>query len=341
MKMKQASTAAVRRRIREEILSVAEEGKPFVRREVNRRVAARFGLSQKQLADNTPNSRKNLLFSAVGTLLSDLVREGALLRSAEGRYTLTGTSHIAVQASLCRSEILSFCQGGTRSRAEIYAHLEAHFGTKTTETAADDHALRSLAGSLLDRLVLEGELVGEDGSFRRVLPRDECFAAEDTEALRARFLELLHRQGGAFLERFAVTLLSEYYARTGRTVTYAEVSGGSQDGGIDGRLDTVDALGFRETVLLQTKCRKRDLHVTEREVRGFYGALCAAGGSRGIFVTTSYFHEGALAFFRGVSNCVGIGGDTLFEIACECRFGIQRTSDGLLYLDRKVFSESQ
>jgi restriction system protein len=187
--------------------------------------------------------------------------------------------------------------------------------------------------------VQEGELARSGHRFLRLVQTDEVFADVDDVALRRRYLALLHRQGGAFLERFAVRLLEDYFRRTGRTVTLAEVTGGSADGGIDGRLHTVDGLGFSETVLIQTKCRKADLHVTEREVRGFYGAVCAAGGSRGIFVTTSYFHGGAKKFLDGIPNYVGIDGEKLFSIVKLCSFGLVHTAGGYT-IDKRIFSES-
>ena len=339
MKMKKAVTAGRRERVRREILATLEGGRSLFRREINTALVARFGLGEGDLADNSPDSRKNLLFSAIGTLLSDLVREGALMRSAEGRYTLTRAAHVAVHTAKCREEILAFCCEASRGRGEIYTHLEGYFGTDKTDTTADDHALRSLAGTLLDRLVGEGELIREGESFRTACERDEFFPKGQEEALRERYLDLLHRQGGAFFERFTVKLLADYYTRTGRKVSYAEVTGGSNDGGIDGRIDTEDALGFRETVLLQTKCRRGHLHVTEREVRGFYGATCAAGGSRGIFVTTSYFHEAAVRFLDGIPNCVGMDGKKIFSLILQCGFGLHRTAEGYT-IDRRVFSES-
>lgn len=339
MKMKKALTANRRARLRREITNALAGGEALFRREINTRLADSLGLTPAERSDNAPDSRRNLLFSAIGTLLSDLCRDGSLLRSAEGRYTLAKDARVAVRESECREAILAYLAEGAHPRAEIYTHIEAHFGTDKTATREDDHALRSMAGCLIDRLVSEGELARKGALFFRTEEENEVFPEGDEATLRRRYLALLHRQGGAFFERFTVRLLEDYFKRTGRTVTLAEVSGGSTDGGIDGRLDTVDGLGFSETVLIQTKCRKEHLHVTEREVRGFYGAVCAAGGSRGIFVTTSYFHTGAQRFLDGLSNCVGIDGEKLFSLVKLCSFGLSHSAAGYT-IDKRIFSES-
>ncbi len=339
MKMKKAIKGRQRGEIRQRILSVLAGGESLYRREINSRLSDIYGLTAEERRDNAPDSRRNLLFSAIGTILSDLMRDGTLARSTEGRYTLTKETRIAVREARCREEILAYLTEGVHTRSEVYAHLERHFGTAATPTRADDHALRSMAGTLLDRLAAEGEIARDEAGFRRTPPALEVFPTENEEGLRRGYLSLLHRQGGAFLERFAVTLLSEYFKKNGKTILVAEVTGGAADGGIDGRIDTVDALGFSERVLLQTKCRREDLHVTEREVRGFFGAVCAIGGSRGIFVTTSYFHEGAARFLSSIPNCVGIDGKKLFAIVKECAFGLHRTREGYT-IDRKIFSES-
>lgn len=339
MKMKKTFRGRRRDELRRRILTVLTESEGLFRREINARLADAYGLTAEERRDNAPDSRRNLLHSAVGTLLSDLTRDGTLTRGENGRYTLVREARVAVREARCREAILAHLDGGERTRSEVYAHLERHFGTDATETLSDDHALRSMAGSLLDRLLAEGEIARTERGFKRTPPTAEVFLPEDEERLRRAYLSLLHRQGGPFLERFAVALLSDYFKRTGKTVLLAEVTGGAADGGIDGRIDTVDPLGFAESVLLQTKCRREDLHITEREVRGFYGAVCAIGGSRGIFVTTSYFHEGAARFLASIPNCVGIDGKKLFAIAKECSFGLHRTREGIT-IDKSIFSES-
>jgi len=60
-------------------------------------------------------------------------------------------------------------------------------------------------------------------------------------------------KGGEWLESYAVRLLAEYCRQCGKTVTAAYVTGGSDDGGLDGVLETTDWLGFRERILMQMK----------------------------------------------------------------------------------------
>lgn len=338
-KIKRAVTSSERARVRRDILAVLGKGQALFRREINTAVARMRGLSAAEGRDNAPDSRRNLLNSAIGTLLSDLCREGAVLRSAEGRYLLTCPAVHAIREAELREAILTFSKGEGHPRGEIYAHIEELFGTAKTAGREDDNALRCRAESLIARLLGEGELIAEGEYVRRVREEDEFFPDGQEDALRARYLDLLHRQGGPFLERFAVALLSDYYKATGRTVTCAEVIGGSQDGGIDGRIDTTDALGFRETILIQTKCRRSNIHVTERELRGFWGAVCAEGGSRGIFLTTSYFHEAGLRFLSRLPSCVGIDGERLFSLILDRRFGLHRKGGGYV-IDRKLLSES-
>ena len=338
MKMKKALTASGRDKLRRELIAVLEGSEGMLRRQINTRLSARYGLTRADSRDNSPDSRRNLLFSAIGTLLSDLCREGALVRSQDGKYALVKSARIAVHEARCREEVLA-ALAKECTREELDRHLAAAFATDKTETEEDDSDLRALTDTLLASLLAEGEVVAKGDTLRRTDKADEFFPEGQEEALRRRYLTLLHRQGGPFLERFAVTLLSDYYRRTGRTVLRAEVSGGAQDGGIDGRCDTVDALGFREEVLIQTKCRREDLHVTETEVRGFFGAVCATGGSRGIFVTTSYFHEGARRFLEALPNCIGMDGKLLFAIAKQCAFGLQKVEGGYR-IQRSVFSES-
>ena len=114
----------------------------------------------------------------------------------------------------------------------------------------------------------------------------------------------------------------------------ARVTAGSDDGGIDGIVKTVDSLGFRETIMIQTKNRS-DI-ASETDVRGFYGAVCAKRGTRGIFATSSEFHPSARAFLDGLDDCVGVDGRRIFSMAADTEYGIIK-ADGKLRIDEAVF----
>ena len=87
--------------------------------------------------------------------------------------------------------------------------------------------------------------------------------------------------------------------------------------------------------MVQTK--NRTVAASETDVRGFYGAVCAKRGTRGIFATTGELHESAWVFLSGVSDCVGIDGARVFELALETGYGIKK-ENGDLYIDEEIFS---
>ena len=99
-------------------------------------------------------------------------------------------------------------------------------------------------------------------------------------------------------------------------------------------METSDPLGFRETIMVQTKNRIESTN--ETTVRGFYGAVCARQGSRGIFVTSSDFHPSAKAFLDGIDNCVGVDGDKLFEMACLTHYGVKKSGSELTVDDKII-----
>jgi restriction system protein len=160
--------------------------------------------------------------------------------------------------------------------------------------------------------------------------------ADDINAmlnLKNEFLQKLHSRGGEFFENYFMTLLSKYSKKHGKKVIECYVTGGSADGGIDGVMKTEDSLGFREVIMVQTKNRI-DIP-SETDVRGFYGAVCAKRGTRGIYATTSDFHSGAKKFLDALDDCIGINGERIFAMAAECGYGIKKHGESL-EIDSKV-----
>ena len=143
----------------------------------------------------------------------------------------------------------------------------------------------------------------------------------------------MHSRGGEFFEIYFLNLLKRYLARIGKNIIDSYVTGGSDDGGIDGVVHTADSLGFRETIMIQTKNRT-DI-ISETDVRSFYGAVCAKRGSRGIFATISTFHPMAQKLLDSLDDCVGVDGNRIFAMACDTSYGIKREGEKLI-IDREI-----
>lgn len=310
------------------------EKRPLTRRAAIDATLSRFPLSEEERRDTRTNGRRNILKSRIGSVFSDLLSKGILLPDKNGAYRAGKSVPVVLREARCEAELLALLKEKPRTRAELRKALAAKFGTDKTVTEEDDARLYGLLSEILRRLEKNNVVARENGIYR--LTEQPGASADDVRALgelRAAFLDAVHAKGGEFFERYIMNLLEKYLTLHGKVVTESRLTGGAEDGGIDGILATRDALGFREKIMVQAKNRNDDS--TEREVRGFYGAVCAADGSRGIFATTSGFCPTASKFLDAVDNCVGIDGYRIFEMACETKYGI-RKSGGILSLDEKL-----
>ena len=228
------------------------------------------------------------------------------------------------------------------SKQQIFSLAERAFGTDLTPSRQDDNDLHSLLGKVLQRLEKEHRICREVKGYSLPifpgLPNTELgYYLQQSRSggnLKDCFLKATHLKGGEWFESYMVHLMSLYYEKTGKQVEQAYVTGGSNDGGIDGVLVTMDRLGFREQVLLQMK--NRNNQISSKDVREFYGAVCAENGSRGIYVTIANFHFEAQRLMDKVDNLVGLDGSKIFEIACYCRYGVTE-QNGKLLLDESIF----
>ncbi len=295
--------------------------------------AAILRLYNRRGGGNSPLGRETEERGQVGAVLNEMLECGVV--SAEGgRYSLVSSRPVALRVESCEKEMLALLRVRPMTKQELRSALVSHFGTDKTATLRDDNILFTLIGQVTKRLLNFG-VIELDGSKYRIAPEKEANIEDisDMLALKNEFMTRLHSKGGEFFEHYILTLLSKHLAKSGKIINECYVTGGSEDRGIDGVIKTTDSLGFREVLMIQAKNR---LEVTnETAVRGFYGAVCAAQGSRGVFATTSDFHESAREFLLGIDNCVGINADRIFLLACECLYGIRRHGSKY-YVDTKI-----
>lgn len=322
------------RKIYRAILDVLE-GSYLDRAALIKSAIGAFELTPTELSDKSTNGRLNILRSLAGSVINDMHTRGIISRDENFLYHRNTEKPVAIRMERCEEEIISLLRKGSMTRAELRDSLVDYFGTDETATVRDDNKLFTMMGQILKRLVTE-KLVNFDGSVYSIAAARsaELRSRQDVLSLKADFLTLIHSKGGEFFEHFFMNLLEKYLIRCGKIVTESYVTGGSADGGIDGIAKTVDSLGFRETIMVQTKNRN-DIAV-ETDIRAFYGAVCAAQGSRGIYAITSGFHPVAKEFLDSIDNCVGVDGDKIFSMATDASYGIIR-EDGVLRIDTGIF----
>lgn len=316
--------------------------KPRLRRKaLLEQCVAQLDFTQEELKDFSVGSPVVQLKSRMGALLTQMIHNGDIEESESGYLTVQRTPGAVLERDRAAEFILQLLQDGKQwPRHQIFNRADRVFQPADQDTEAQLHAL---LGQTIQTLEREKRILEGPNGYRLPVsqyPNTELGywmqEAKNGANLCECFLNAVHTQGGEWLESYAVRLLSEYYRRNGKTVTSAYVTGGSNDGGLDGVIQTTDWMGFRESILLQMK--NRYAVISPKDVREFYGAVCIAQGSRGIFVTISSFHNEAQKLLQQVDNLIGVDGRKLFEIAKRCGFGIKK-QNGCVMLDEAVFLE--
>lgn len=293
-------------------------------------------------ADLSPDAPLAQAKSRLGMALTSLIHAGSIREDEAGILHLIESRDVQFAPAAIRQFITRTLKSRQLlGKQELYRLAEQHFGTDKTPSRVDDLALRSIMGRTLQEMEKECNVVKTPRGYRCGAPGDYPAtelggylrkAAEGGD-LKHCFLEAIHTKGGEWFESYCVRLLRAYYLTEGKRVDEGFVTGGSDDGGIDGVIHTTDDLGYRETVLMQMK--NRHAVMTAKDVREFYGAVCAENGSRGIFITLSSFHPEAQKLLDKVDNLTGVDGDKLFEIARRCAYGLLE-KDGRLVIDEAL-----
>ena len=315
------------------------------RKELLEKCLRHLGFTEQQMGDQRLDADVVKAKSRLGMVLSACQTSGYITESDIGFLCLVVPIKNTVSSETAKNYILDLLRVNSGMRKDqIYRQAEKDFGTDQTPDRKDDNDLRSILGKVIARLEREEHIVlgssgyrlAEKGSYRNTELGAWLRKASDGGNIQECFLEAVHAMGGEWFEIYCVQLLENYYRSIGKTVLSASVSGGSADGGIDGVIQTEDWLGYRETILMQMK--NRHAIMTQKDIREFYGAVCAEKGTRGIFITVSKFHREAWSLINRVDNLTGIDGEKLFQIACQTRRGIC-TKDGIHTIDASFFLE--
>ena len=154
-------------------------------------------------------------------------------------------------------------------------------------------------------------------------------------SLKAELLEQVLQLTPAQFERLVVeVLVAMGYGGSVRDA--GQALGRSGDNGIDGLIKQ-DPLG-RGRIYLQAKRWQNTVH--SPEIRTFAGSLTYHKASKGVFITTSTFSDGAKATAEQIGNIILLDGEQLTELMVNYGVGVlNRATYQIQRIDSEYFEE--
>ncbi|MCD8354371.1 MAG: restriction endonuclease [Clostridiales bacterium] len=155
-------------------------------------------------------------------------------------------------------------------------------------------------------------------------------------ALADELMDEIMAQTPDFFERLVVQLLLKM-GYGGPFEDAGIVTRSTGDGGIDGIIKE-DKLGFSQ-IYIQAKRWNPDTTVNRPEIQRFSGALRDEGASRGLFITTAQFSNGAKQSAER-QHIVLVDGETLTKLMIEYDIGVSVSQTySVKKLDSDFFSD--
>ena len=303
---------AEKMKIKRNVIRFLTENGKAEKKELFSEVMDMSPLADEEKTDNSVGSVAVFYRGLIGAVINELT-ENFDITYKSGYYSINRE----VPTVLIESEIKEYVKnllrsGKTLTKQEIFDVAVEFFGTNKTKTQKDDNQLRSYIGDFLSKMKNAG-IITSDGGVYAFVPEKEPMLDSFEE-----YIKSITANGGEFFERYAAMLLKKYFELSKIKVISCDVTGGSDDGGIDIEIRTEDLLGFRDFITVQAKAR-RHAQVTLKEVREFIGAMHTKNGTRGIYITTSTFHSEASKLIEQVANVTAIDGMKLYDLAKQCR----------------------
>lgn len=145
--------------------------------------------------------------------------------------------------------------------------------------------------------------------------RIDVALAEHNQALSERLIDELRNTDPVYFEKIVAELLQVM------GYGHAEVTKRTNDGGVDAIVNE-DSLGLSK-IYVQAKRYAETNRVNGKELRDFVGALDLNGVNKGVFITTSYFHETAKDQLRSSQkSIILVDGTKLTELMIEHNVGV-------------------
>ena len=291
------------------ILRVLSDGKARTRTELTKQAMDVLGLPEELRAVRLGSGGLKAK-GRVGWAISHLIAATALARPDNALYVITEVGQ----------QLLTRYPDGL-AQAEL-REIEAYRRHQAEVRAARREASPSV----------EIEILDEDADPTDVIEAAiDRIHAETGSSLLSRILA----SSPEFFEHAVVDLLLKMgyggAEQRGRRI------GGSGDGGVDGVIDQ-DALGL-DRVYIQANRYSADNTVGREAIQAFVGALHGVSASKGVFITTSRFSQGAKDYAANIpTRTILIDGTRLVNLMIKYRVGVQvKQSYAVVELDEDFF----
>jgi restriction system protein len=301
------------------LLRILNDGQVHTRRELTEKIADHFALTAEEREQMLPSTRVTRIKHRAGWAGFGLRKAGLAINPVEGTLQITdeGKKFLATNPSgrMTRAVLMQF-EPFRQFRAEVkergaaaarkIAALPATPDANLDDETTPEERIESAFAELRERLITD---------LRAKLANVDPFRFEQI------VLDLLVAMGygGSLKEAAAVT------QRVG-------------DEGIDGVINE-DRLGL-DVLYVQAKRWKHN--VGRPEIQNFVGALAGKKANKGIFITTSDFHDNAREYVSGLHNkIILLGGRRLAELMIEHGVGVaEEHAYSIKKIDSDYFEEA-
>jgi restriction system protein len=280
--------------------------------DLRERVAASVRLTESDLAEMLPSGRQTTFTNRTAWANVFLQRAGLLERARRGVYRISDEGRRVLAGAPERIDM------------RFLERYPAYVEWRQRSAAGRGDAVEPISVAPDTARTPEEQMAASHAAL--------------TSALEGDLLDRVREASPGFFESLIIDLLIAMGYGGGRA-EMGQAIGRAGDGGIDGIIKE-DALGL-DIVYVQAKRYAAQNSVGRSEVQSFAGSLDGVGATKGIFVTTSSFSQGAREFVERIAKrIVLVDGAELARLMVEHKVGVRtRTTYELKKVDEDYFTE--
>ncbi|MBO4234213.1 restriction endonuclease [Riemerella anatipestifer] len=273
-------------------LKLLEDGKILKLKDFIEPIALHFNLSNDEINQMYPSGNGYIFYDRISWALSYLNMAGLLNKPGRGLFKI---SQKGIELLKTPEKIVRFVEKEVQKSDKVKKEREP--------------SKIEIIDTKSDNLTPQEKLYNSFNKIRQTV-YDEIINT------------ILSKSPTAF-EKLVVLLLQKM-GYGGEIKDSGLVTKRTNDGGIDGIIKE-DILGFGR-INIQAKRYRRDIGIGREEIQKFVGALMVAQSNKGVFITTSYFSNGAREYVEnlfGNTTIVLIDGNQLAEYIYNYGLGMQ------------------